>query len=202
MIEELAEMLDISTRLSAILDFPGTKGMPPDVTEAVRAAKRQMEGLPLVIEDLNAAYEHFQILSTTIYRMEALAREASKEEGLSPEERHAMNEEFGELAYVVARQAGQAHFNGTSLSLLKPSYAKAAHKVLSYLIPVVNNLDQEISGQKSLVVEAIAETINFMAIVTRCYPEAEGIETIIQTLERIKLPKNISEPIAISPILH
>jgi Asp-tRNA(Asn)/Glu-tRNA(Gln) amidotransferase A subunit family amidase len=200
-INEFDEILDISSRIASVLDFPGYEGMPPDVTEAVRAAKKQMEDLPSIIDDINLAYARYSVLERTINRMTELAFLAGKEE-LSDGERAAMDAEFGELAHVIAREAGQAYFAGTSLSLALPAKAKAAHRVLSYLTPVVEALDHEIKGQKSMVIEALAETINFVSIVARCYPEAKGVEKLKKTLERIKFPGNIREPIVLSPTIH
>ncbi|MDR2349229.1 MAG: hypothetical protein LBF41_01215, partial [Deltaproteobacteria bacterium] len=174
----------------------------PDVLEAVRAAKKQMEGLPQIIDDLNLAYARYLNLSRAISRMSELALSAGNDPLISPDERTAMDEEFGELARVIAREAGQVHFAGTSLSLALPGTAKAAHQVLSYLLPVVEALDGEIKGQKSMVAEAIAETVNFMGVVARCYPKVAGIEPLKRTLERIKLPKSIDDPLELSPTLH
>jgi Asp-tRNA(Asn)/Glu-tRNA(Gln) amidotransferase A subunit family amidase len=201
-IDEFEEILDISSRIASVLDFPGYEGMPPDVTEAVRAAKKQMEDLPSLIEDINLAYNRYATLSRTLNRMTELAFVASKDNGPSDKEREIMDGEFGELAHVIAREAGQTHFPGTSLSLERPGTAKAAYRVLSYLAPVVEALDHEIKGQKSMVIEALAETINFVSIVARCYPEAKGVEKLRGTLERIKLPKSIYDPIEMSPTIH
>jgi hypothetical protein len=201
-INEFEEILDITVLISQVLDFPGCDSMPNDVTEAVRAAKKQMEGLPQIIDDLNLAYNRYLVLSKTINRMSELALYAGNDTTILPEERMAMEDEFRQLAHIIAREAGQVNFEGTSLSLSHPGTAKAAYKVLSYLIPVVEALDYEIKGHKSIVVEALAETINFMGIVARCYPEARGIENLKNTLEKIQLPSTIDDPIAINPTLH
>jgi hypothetical protein len=200
--DDFDAMFDISSLLAGVLDFPGSAGMPPDVTEAVRAAKKQMEDLPGLISDLNLAWDRYTVLARTLGRMAELASGAGRDEDIPDEARRLMDEEFGELARVVAAEAGQANFPGTSLSLATRPSARAACKVLSYLAPVVDNLDHDIKGQKSLLLEAIAETVTFMGIIAMCYPEAEGIEPLKRTLERVKLPSDISGHVEMSPTIH
>jgi hypothetical protein len=200
--EDFDVMYDISSRLAGVLDFPGTAGMPPDVAEAVIAAKKQMEGLPGVISDLNMAWDRYLVLSRTLGRMTELASITSREEPVNDGARALMDEEFGELARVVASEAGQAAFAGTSLSLLTRNSAKAAFRVLSYLTPVLENLDHDIKGQKSLVLEALDETVTFMGIIAMCYPDAEGIEPLKRTLARVKVPRDLNAPVVMSPTLH
>ncbi|MDR3155363.1 MAG: hypothetical protein LBW85_14135 [Deltaproteobacteria bacterium] len=200
--DELDAMFDISSLLAGVLDFPGAAGMPPDVTEAVRAAKKQMEDLPGLIEDLNLAWDRHVTLSAALGRMSGLAKAAGSEAGIPDEARSRMDEEFKELAMVVAAEAGRSGFAGTSLSLATRPAARAAAKVLAYLEPVIDNLDHDLKGQKALILEAIAETVTFMGIVATCYPDAEGIEPLKRTLEKVRLPKDINGPVTISPTLH
>ncbi|MDR2340086.1 MAG: hypothetical protein LBF40_08140 [Deltaproteobacteria bacterium] len=203
MLNEFEEMNNITSLLASVLNFPSTKGIPEDVTEAVRAAKKQMEELPQVIDDLNQAYNRYTSLDGTITRMKELASRAGSEKfHLSDEDRETMNEEFGNLAQVVANEAGQQHFGGTRLSLLSLGKAKAANRVLSYLSPVLENLGQEIKGQKSLIIEAIVETANFLGIIAMCYPDAKGIDELKKTLESLNLPRNIDDPVLMNPTLH
>jgi hypothetical protein len=200
--DDFEAMFDVSALLAGVLDFPGAAGMPPDVVEAVRAAKKQMEDLPGLISDLNLAWDRYVVLSRTLTRMSELAVLAGRDGDVPSEARGAMDEEFSSLARVVAEEAGQANFAGTSLSLATRPSARAAAKVLSYLGPVIENLDHDIRGQKSLILEAIAETITFMGVIAMCYPDADGIEPLKRTLERIKLPADIDGPVAMSPTLH
>jgi hypothetical protein len=198
-ISNFEDLKDISQILTSVLEIPAD--MPSEVTEAVRAAKKQLEGLPFIIADLNLAYERFRVLAATLGRMSDLAR-ASEKETMIASEREDFNAEFRNLAKVIANEAGQKHFQGTSLTLESPSGAKAARKVLSYLDPVIKNLGEDLKGQKSLIIEALAETLNFMGIITRCYPGVPGIEALKNTLEKIQIPQNIDDPVKISPTLH
>jgi hypothetical protein len=200
--DDFDSMFDISALLAGVLDFPGAAGMPSDVVEAVRAARKQMEDLPSLIEDLNLAWDRYAVLARTLGRMGELASVAGRDEDIPDGARRLMDEEFGELARVVAAEAGQVNFPGTSLSLATRPSAKAASKVLSYLAPVVENLDHDLKGQKTLLLEAIAETITFMGIIAMCYPDAEGIEPLKRTLEKVKLPSDISGPVTMAPTLH
>jgi hypothetical protein len=203
MLNEFEEMNNITSLLASVLNFPAAKGMPEDVTEAVRAARKQMEDLPQVIADLNTAYQRYSVLSRTITRMMELSEKGARNDAmLSADDRESLNGEFASLADVVAREAGQTNFPGTSLSLLTEASSKAAAKVLSYLAPVLENLDYEIKGQKTLIIEAIVETTNFMGIIAMCYPDAKGVEELKKTLEKINLPKNINDPVFINPTLH
>ncbi|MDR2405098.1 MAG: hypothetical protein LBE27_01860 [Deltaproteobacteria bacterium] len=196
-------MNNITSLLASVLNFPAEKGIPEDVTEAVRAAKKQMEDLPGVINDLNQAFQRYLVLKDTISRMMDLSSKAASEKtNLTEDDRESMNIEFRALAAVVANEAGQQNFSGTSLSLLSRGHAKAASRVLSYLKPVLENLDYELKGQKSLIIEAIIETANFMGIIAACYPGAKGIDELKRTLEKINLPKTINDPVFINPTLH
>ncbi|MDR1037134.1 MAG: hypothetical protein LBT40_11365 [Deltaproteobacteria bacterium] len=200
--DDFDSMFDISALLAGVLDFPGAAGMPPDVVDAVRAAKKQMEDLPSLISDLNLAWDRYTVLSRTLGRMAELAVVGGREEDIPDEARRLMDEEFGELARVVAAEAGQVNFPGTSLSLATRHSAVAAAKVLSYLAPVVENLDHDLKGQKTLLLEAIAETITFMGIIAMCYPDAEGIEPLKRTLEKVRLPHDITGAVTMTPTLH
>ncbi|MDR1164539.1 MAG: hypothetical protein LBO66_01465 [Deltaproteobacteria bacterium] len=203
-IKEFEEIYDISHLLSSVLNFPRRADIPPDVTEAIRAAKKQMEDLPAVLEDLNAAFDRYLVLKETLSRMSELAAAAATDESdaMAAEERFALDAEFGQLARVIALEAGQAHFQGTSLSLLSPQLAKAAAKVLSYLKPVLENLDHDLRGQKTLVIDALAETINFMGVVARCYPELPGVDSILSALEKVKFPATLNEHVTVTQTIH
>ncbi|MDR1606872.1 MAG: hypothetical protein LBT38_00460 [Deltaproteobacteria bacterium] len=179
-------------------------GMPDDVAEALLAAKKQIEDLPQVIDDLNLAFNRYLTLSRTIKRMQALARE-SRELGEGSEEdeyRQELETEFAALAKIVAAEAGIKFFQGSGLSVTTSKSAQAASLVLAYLDPVMDNLDHEIRGQKSLILEAITETINFMGIVAYSYPEAKGVSAIKETLDKVKIPQNLDDPLVLAPTLH
>ncbi|MDR1085750.1 MAG: hypothetical protein LBP22_13090 [Deltaproteobacteria bacterium] len=203
-LKEFQEINQLTGLLASGLAETPQEDMPKDVAEALLAAKKQMEDLPQVLEDLNLAFSRYMTLNHTIRRMGLLAREsAAMDQG--PEEdqfRLEMEEEFVALAKIVAAEAGQRYFQGTGLSILNSQSAQAAVRVLSYLEPVLKNFDHEIRGQKSLILEAISETINFMGIVARSYPQAKGVEAIKQTLGRVKLPENTDEPVLMRPTFH
>ena len=190
--------------LAKTLAMPIAGQMPPDVALTIKAARKQMEGLPEVIGDLNLAFNRYLTLNKALSRMTALAEESA---GLvdSPgdeEYRGKLEEEFTNLARVVAREAGHHYFNGPSLTISHRTGAVVAARVLSYLKPVLENLAHELRGQKALILEAISETVNFMWVVCRCYPDAECVEAVRETLGRVKIPKVVEAPPVAEPTLH
>jgi hypothetical protein len=203
-INHLEKIEQITGLLATTLASTVYDDMPPDVATALLAAKKQMESLPEVIEDLNLAFNRYLKLNSAISRMTALANESSNlgdgEE--NAELRLTLEEEFISLAKVVAMEAGHRYFNGPSLSVANKVSAIAASTVLSYLKPVMENLDHEIRGQKSLIIEAIAETMNFMGVIIECYPQASGLDKIRQTLERVKLPEDLNSPVTFKTTFH
>jgi hypothetical protein len=203
-INHLEKIEQITGLLANTLSSTVYEDMPPDVATALLAAKKQMESLPEVIEDLNLAFTRYLKLNSAISRMTALAYESSNllDEPEDDEYRSLLEEEFISLARLVAMEAGHRYFTGPSLSISNRISAIAASKVLSYLKPVMENLDHDIRGQKSLIVEAIAETMNFMGIITKCYPQAAGIEKIRETLERVKLPEDLETPVTFNTTFH
>jgi hypothetical protein len=163
-----------------------------------------MEGLPIVIGDLNLAFQRYLTLSKALTRMMALAEESARltdGPGVS-KYRKELDAEFTRLASVVAMEAGHRYFQGPSLTVSDGPGAATAAKVLSYLKPVLDNLAHELTGQKSLILEAIGETMNFMGVIARCYPDAEGVEAIKETLDKASLPKAADVPTAGAPTLH
>jgi len=202
--QEFKEINHLTDILAHSLNLTLPDDIPKDVVEAIMAAKKQMEELPQVVEDLNQAFERYLTLNKTLGRMSKLARDSAlKDEGpLETESRQKMESEFAGLAKVVAAEAGQHYFPGSSLSVLTKNQAKASAKVLSFLEPVLENLDHELKGQKSLIIDALAETMNFMGIITVCYPHAEGVENLKMALNQIRLPKSLEEPVILSPTLH
>jgi Asp-tRNA(Asn)/Glu-tRNA(Gln) amidotransferase A subunit family amidase len=203
-IRELDEMNQLTGLLAKTLALPVGQQMPPDVATALRAAQKQMEGLPEVIEDLNLAFNRYLTLNKALTRMLALAEEsAAAGEAAADDARRAdFEEEFVNLARIVAQEAGHRYFQGPGLTVSHRLGAVASVKVLSYLKPVLENLAHELNGQKFLIIEAITETMNFMGVIARCYPEAEGVEAIRETLGRVKLPKAIEHQITLAPTLH
>ncbi|MDR2423071.1 MAG: hypothetical protein LBE01_06800 [Deltaproteobacteria bacterium] len=203
-VKDFQEINAIAGLLATGLAEAPPEGMPADVAEALKAAKKQVEDLPQVIDDLNLAFNRYLTLSRTVKRMQTLARDSVfLGEGREEDQfRHDLEAEFAYLASVVAAEAGIRHFQGSGLSVLTAKSAQAAAKVLSYLDPVMENLDYEIRGQKSLILEAINETVNFMGIVAQSYPEAKGVEAIRQALGKVKLPSDLNDPVVMTPTLH
>jgi hypothetical protein len=203
-IRELDEMNHLTGLLAKTLALPSYGEMPPDVAVALRAAKRQMEGLPEIIEDLNAAFNRYLTLNKALSRMAALAGESAGL-GEAPgvgRRRAELESEFINLARVVAREAGHRYFQGPSLTVATGGGAAAAANVLSRLRPVLENLAVDLKDQKRLIIEAIGETMNFLGIIARCYPDADGVEAIRDTLGRVRTPRAEDEPVVMVPILH
>jgi hypothetical protein len=203
-IRELDEMNELTGILAETLAMPACRQMPADVAVTLLAAKKQMEGLPEVIGDLNAAFARYLTLNKALTRMAALADEsaAMAEDAVDRGRRQTLNEEFVQLAAVVAREAGHRYFQGPSLTVADLAGARAAAQVLGYLKPVLADLAHELRGQKSLIMEAIAETMNFMGIVARSYPDAAGAAAIRDLLVRVRLPEAVDDPIGLATTLH
>ena len=203
-IRELDEMNDLTGILAKTLAMPIASQMPPDVALTIKAAQKQMEGLPEVIGDLNLAFNRYLTLNKALSRMAALAEESAglAESPGDEEYRARLEAEFTNLARVVAREAGHHYFKGPSLTVSHRIGARAASRVLSYLKPVLENLAHELRGQKDLILEAISETVNFMGVVCRCYPDAEGVEAVRETLGRVKIPKIAEARPDAEPTLH
>jgi hypothetical protein len=203
-IREFEEMNVITGLLARSLSGPVGEEIPGDVAVTIAAAKKQMESLPVVIEDLNLAFGRYLTLNDALTRMAALADESMNmvDGPRSLSRRRDMEEEFDSLARVVAQEAGHQYFSGTSLSVLNSASAAGAAKILSYLTPVLESLDRELKGQKELILEAIAETMNFLGIVAMSYPDAEGVAAIRDTLARVRLPRNLDAPVVYTPTLH
>jgi hypothetical protein len=197
-------MNQITGLLAQTLSGAISEDIPLDIAVTIEAAKKQMESLPEVIEDLNLAFNRYLTLNDAISRMAVLANQsANMIDG--PQvlgKRHKMEEEFHSLARVVAQEAGHQHFENSSLSILNTGSAMLAATVLSYLHPVLEKLEHELRGQKELIIEAIEETMNFLGIVAMSYPETDGIANIRETLSKVKLPKTIEGPVEYSPTLH
>ncbi|MDR1111350.1 MAG: hypothetical protein LBP92_11835 [Deltaproteobacteria bacterium] len=203
-IREFDEMSEITGLLAQSLAGPVGGDIPQDVAVTIRAAKKQMEGLPEVIEDLNLAFSRYLTLNESLGRMWVLASESSHMVD-GPQVlavRQDMEEEFQALARVVAAEAGHKRFQGSSLTIMDAGSALTAASILSCLKPVMEKLDHELRGQKELIMEAIAETMNFLGIVAMSYPEADGVAGIRETLSRVKLPQTIEGPIVHAPTLH
>lgn len=179
-----------------------TGSVPPEVGQALTEARRQMEGLPEVIENLNLSFERFNTVSSALWRMMELADLAARPdiENLS---RTELNSEFTSLAAIVAADAGRQYYGGPRLNLLNQGEAQSAVRIIGYLAPVLNNTAQELSEQKNLIYEVISETINFLGVISQCYSDVEGINDFGRIVNEAR--KHIENMTAISnqaPTLH
>ncbi len=174
-ISEIQEMTAISSILAGGL-AEGSQtliGVPVEVAQALAEAREQMNNLPLLIDNLSQSGHRFATVSGALRRMMELAAEASVSE-MEESFRQKLNEEFVGLAKVVAADAGRQLYAGPRLNLLNEGEAKSAAQILGYMNPVINTMEAELEEQKSLIQEVIGETVNFLNIITECYPEAEG----------------------------
>ncbi|MDR2366753.1 MAG: hypothetical protein LBF58_01365 [Deltaproteobacteria bacterium] len=203
-IREFEEMNHVTGILAQTLSEAIGRDIPQDVALTIKAAKKQMEGLPEVIEDLNLAFNRYVTLNEAITRMIVLANQsANMIDGPNVLAiRQDMEEEFHSLARVVAQEAGRQHFEKSNLTILNTGSALLSVTILTYLKPVLEKLDHELRGQKELIIEAIEETMNFLGIVAMSYPDSDGIAAIRDTLSKVKLPKSVEAPIEFSATLH
>lgn len=180
----------------------GIGDVPLEVEQALTEARRQMESLPEVIENLNLSFERFNTVSSALWRMMELADTAVRPE-LSQVCRNKLNDEFASLAAVVAADAGRHYYGGPRLNLLNQGEAQSAARIIGYLAPVMNNTALELTEQKNLIYETINETINFLGIISQCYPETEGVKDFNRTVSEAR--KHIDKLTVISktaPMLH
>lgn len=163
---------------SGLAQGPETvSGVPLEVSQALTEAREQMSSLPEVIENLNLSFERFNTISAAITRMIRLADQASCAD-LDEPARGELNEEFAALAHILAADAGRRYYAGPRLNLLNEGEAKSAAKIIRYMTPVIENMGQELAEQKNIIHEVISETINFLGVITQCYPESEGVESL------------------------
>ncbi len=159
-------------------------GVPLEVIQALGEARDQMAHLPEVIDHLGQAFERFHTVSSALTRMIALADRASGD--VEPEVRETLNEEFIGLARIVAADAGRHHYAGPALNLRNQGEALSAARIIRYMNPVIDTMNRELAEQKELIEEAISETINFLALVTECYPDSEGAASLGHLLSQAR----------------
>ena len=167
-LNNLISILNIG--LEAVPETPLT--LPLEVSQALAEARIQVKSLPEVIGNLNTAVERFQSVAAALTGMMSLAEEAASD-SVDDEARERLHAEFVDLSKVVAVDAGRGFYQGPSLSLLDRNAAKSAAKIVRYLAPVIENLENDLAEQKKLIQAAIAETISFLNTITQCYPEAD-----------------------------
>ena len=173
-IKDIREMNDVSALLADGLSLGSENmtGLPLEVAQALSEAREQMAGLPEVIDNLNLAFERFNTVSSALGRMTELADEASGD--LDDQARRNLNDEFVSLAKILAADAGRQYYAGPRLNLLNQGEALSAARIIRYMDPVVANMGQELIGQRDLIHEVLGETINFLGVVTQCYPDSAG----------------------------
>ena len=177
------------------------RDIPLEVVQALIEARRQMENLPEVIDNLNLSFERFNTVSSALWRMMELA-ELAATPNISAETRRSLNEEFASLAAVVAADAGRNYYSGPRLNLLDQGEAQSALKIVGYLAPVMNNTAQELVEQKNLIYEAINETINFLGVISQCYPEAKGVKDFSRTITEARKHITATTISDTAPMLH
>lgn len=184
------------------LGHRGTLSVPPEVVQAMAEARRQMDDLPEVIENLNLSFERFNTVSSALWRMMELAEAAARPKA-DDRTRAELNEEFAALAAIVAADAGRVYYAGPRLNLLEQGEAQSARKIIGYLAPVLNNTAQELTEQKNLIFEALSETVNFLGVIAQCYPDVEGVKGFGRVVDEARKHlgnlKAISKP---APVLH
>lgn len=197
------QVLNLVTDLlaSGLAQGPDTvSGVPLEVAQALAEAREQMNSLPEVIENLNLSFERFNTVSAAIRRMISLADQAAGPP-TDAETRAELNEEFAALAQILAADAGRRYYAGPRLNLLNEAEAQSAAKIVRYLSPVIETMGQELAEQKALIQEAIGETINFLGVVTQCYPESEGVEAlgrlVTEARKHCRPTKAISNPVGL-----
>lgn len=171
---DIFELNQVSSILAGgLIHGAGTVlGVPVEVAQALSEARDQMQSLPGVIENLNASFERFLTVSTALKRIIELADTASGE--VEEEERLTMEEEFVNLAKIVAADAGRQYYAGPRLSLKSQGHAQSASKIIRYMEPVMENVEKELTDQKELIYEVVSETIGFLGVIAECYPDSEG----------------------------
>lgn len=146
-------------------------GVPLEVSLALAEAREQMVSLPEVIGNLNLAFERFNTVSEALRRMIELAEQASGD--LGDQERQILNDEFINLSKIVAADAGRQYYTGPRLNLLSQGEALSAVRIIGYMKPVINTMNQELTEQRDLIHEVLSETISFIGVVAKCYPDSD-----------------------------
>ncbi len=183
---ELSELNAVSAILAGGLsqDIEAVLGVPLEVAQALAEAREQMANLPEVIASLNKSLESYYTVSTALYRMIELADLALGAD-MSDEARRPLNDEFVSLAKVVAADAGRQYYAGPSLNLLSQAQAASTARIIRYMEPVIENTGREISAQKELIHEVVAETLSFLRVVTDCYPDSEGVGALRALIDTV-----------------
>ena len=191
---EMESLNYASLILSAGLPETPVSRMPAEVAETLTLAREQMRQIPAVIEDIAAAQRAFDLLDRAISRMSELAREAA---GLTDDDqagRDAREEEFVKLAQVVARVAGRDDYRGPKLTITSKAQAEGSIKILKHLDPVKAGLAAQLRQQRTLVIQAVQETVVFLETIAKTYPEEAAYISIPDLLGRVKWVREYNQP--------
>ena len=182
---DLEKLNDVSCILSTGIPVPAADDIPDEVVETLKLARIQMETIPAALEDIEAAKREFKVLDKTIDRLEELAREASE----LPEEdrtgRASREAEFIKLGHVLAQIAGRQNYQGPELSIATRAKAQSSHRIIKHLLPVKESLAAQMAEQEAMVVEAVQQTIDFLEIIEKAYPQKKSLSAISDLLTRV-----------------
>ncbi|MGL4209087.1 MAG: hypothetical protein ACRCTY_06825, partial [Candidatus Adiutrix sp.] len=148
------------------------QGVPFEVACALNHAHEQMRHLPVVIDELSCAWQKFATVGSAIRRLIEISNQAASM--TAEESRSDLETEFVNLAKIIAADGGRQYYQGPALSIKTKGEALSAAKIMGYMQPVVNTMEEQLKEQTQLIYEAISETLSFLTVVTQCYPEAEG----------------------------
>lgn len=176
--------------LSAGMANLSEQGLPWEAAEGLKSAKEQMWNLPEVVNDIRQAMEKQQNLNQTIETMISLAEEAARlENGEQPQYRQHLQDRFECLAKIVAHEAGRNFYGGPEMNLRNQGEALSAARMLKYMRPVMQNTMDRFNEQNALIAEAVTETINFLEIILKCYPDAESAGSMESMLKALIKPQ-------------
>ncbi|MBW2061042.1 MAG: hypothetical protein JRI95_05685 [Deltaproteobacteria bacterium] len=162
----------LSSMLSEGLSGTRVEGLPAEITEAVKLAQMEMQGVPDALENLERARQGFDRLDQAIDRLLILAQEASELGDEDRKGRAVRQEEFMRLTQIVARLAGRRDYHQPKLSLLSRPQARAAKMALQCLVPVKNDLASQLKEQENNIIQAVEATLEFINAVKKAFPMA------------------------------
>jgi cation transport regulator ChaB len=183
---DIDRMNQVAAELAEFLPVHASSGLPAEIADMLVRAREQVRLLPYALEDLAAARERFAVLDRAIDRLIRLALESADLDEDDEEGRSRRQDEFAELAHLVAEAAGRSEYAGPQLSILSRPQALAAYHTLKNLLPVKSTLAGQLDEQEQLIIQALAETIDFLQAVAAAYPDYESLSGISDLLERVE----------------
>ena len=198
--DEMNQALDLE-RLHAVssilgLGIPEPEGddLPEEVAETLKVARRQMQNIPAVLEDLAAAQEDFAVLDMCIDQLQALALEAGRLPEEDQQGRDVLEIKFVGLSRVLAGVAGRTHYNRPQMTLKTKAQAQAAYKILRHLEPVKETMAQDFQEQERLIIQSVIGTITFLEAVCLEFPQIASAASIPDLLQRVKWVRESENP--------